>query len=661
MADWPPIDRDDLKAAATRAGFDTDFPLLVRRLIAETGNGITALDIPGGSGTAAGGFDGVVTASGRTIEVPAGTSVWELSVTDKAQRKADDDYGKRLAGPGGLPTSDVTYVEAILAPWTKSRTWAAARSREDRWKQVLSLNLDRLHSWLDRAPATTAWLAARLGKAMKGVHLIDQWWNDTWLPSTRLGLGARIVLAGREQQARAFVGLLATGRPFITLGGDLGGDALRAFVAAALHADDEPRGSILRSRAVHVADEHSLSQLVRRTQSLVIVLADASLAAELPAQHAHQLVVVGPPGADSDVEVPPVDGQATEAQLRTAGETWERAADLGRLARRSLPALRRALALNPAASTPSWANAPDRLRRRLLLVGAWDGDSDFDRDAVGRCSGTAYDEVQEAALALASGSETPMLGHVDERWYLTSAEDAWLLLSPYLTRDDLTAYQETALEVLGDRDPLTGLSGNELLTAQVGGTQRRFSGALRGGVAQTLALLGRADRPVPASGRTTGSDQARLVGRRLFDEANADPSYALWASLGDVLSLLAQAAPTSSYEPCGTGCAALPPCTHRCSPTATRTARARVPHPTQRSCGRWRASPGPPSTSTIPSTSWPVWPPSILADGCRTGRPAVLPRFSARGIQTRQRTRHSATALCGACSRTSPRWRASSY
>lgn len=64
MTPWPPISRDDLKHAANPAGFDTTFPLLIRRLIAETAEGLTGLDMPGGSGTAAGGFDGVVIATG---------------------------------------------------------------------------------------------------------------------------------------------------------------------------------------------------------------------------------------------------------------------------------------------------------------------------------------------------------------------------------------------------------------------------------------------------------------------------------------------------------------------------------------------------------------------------------------------------------------------
>jgi hypothetical protein len=134
MATWPPLKGDDLREAARSTGFDSAFPVLMRRLILETGDGITELDMPGESGTAVGGFDGVATATRATTFVPAGTSVWELSVGSGAQTKADSDYGKRKTGPEGREASEVTYVQTILAVWQKSRTWASARNKEGRWK-----------------------------------------------------------------------------------------------------------------------------------------------------------------------------------------------------------------------------------------------------------------------------------------------------------------------------------------------------------------------------------------------------------------------------------------------------------------------------------------------------------------------------------------------
>lgn len=539
MSNWPPIDRDDLREAAGRAGFDTDFPLLVRRLIAETANGLTELYMPGGSGVASGGFDGVVTADGKTPEVPAGRSVWELSVENKAQGKADDDYSKRLEGPEGSLTSDCTYVEVILAPWTKSRTWSSARRKEGRWKDVLALNLDRVHVWLDRAPATTAWLAERLNKAMPGVRPVDSWWTDTWLPSTAPPLGPDVVLAGRDDAAQALVALLLAERPVVTLAGDLGLDGLRTFVGAALGTVEGTAGDRLRARALHVSDGHSLLQLIRQPSPLVLVLDDAQLAADLPAKHAHQLVLLAVHGQDGDVAVPPIDSQQAEAALRDAGLPRDRAAEMGRLARRSLPALRRAVALNTAALTPGWAVGPDLIRRRLMLVGAWHGDSESDRAAVARCAGRSYDDVQEAALALAHG-EGPMLGRVGESWHVTSPQDTWLLLRPYLSKDDLAAFSALAAEVLGQTGPASDADGDGPAGA-VGTASGRFSGALRRGVARTLALLASSDRR--DAGGLAGPDRAQLVARDLFDAANADRTYARWSALSDVLPLLAEAAP----------------------------------------------------------------------------------------------------------------------
>jgi hypothetical protein len=47
---WPPITRADLKLAVEQNAFDSIFPILVRRLIAETALGLTELEMPGESG-----------------------------------------------------------------------------------------------------------------------------------------------------------------------------------------------------------------------------------------------------------------------------------------------------------------------------------------------------------------------------------------------------------------------------------------------------------------------------------------------------------------------------------------------------------------------------------------------------------------------------------
>jgi hypothetical protein len=545
MAPWPPISRDDLKAAAKDAGFDMVLPVLVRRLIAETGDRITELDMPGGSGVAAGGFDGVAAAAGSTLYVPAGRSAWELSVSSKsgvrALRKADFDYGKRTEGPDGTPTAECTYIELILEPWIRARAWAAQRTRERRWKEVRGYNLDGVYIWLESAPATTVWLADQLGKGIPGVQAAESWWDGTWMPSTSTPLDTDVVLAGRDDAADNFVHRLVTGEEAVILGGDLRPDEAYAFIAAAL-SGDRLGADAVRARALFVSDTNSLSQLLKQPQPLVLVLTDPAVVTGMPIQHPHQVVLLASPGSGAGVEVPPLNGRRVASILETAGMSTQKAARLGQLARRSLLSLRRSLAVTPALFTPSWSRSPDVVRRRLLLVGAWNGSMESDRGLVAACLGRSYADIQEAALALAGAAEVPFLAHVDESWHLLSPEDTWTLLNGSLTKDDLDAFRLAAEAVLGERDPRLDLPLSERWRAGVMGVQRRYSETLRAAIARGLALLGN-DTSSRIVGGETLSQWAEAIVRQVLHVANEDSTYHLWTSLGDLLPVLAEAAP----------------------------------------------------------------------------------------------------------------------
>lgn len=542
MRSWPPVDRDDLRHAAGSAGFDAVFPLLIRHLIAETAVGLESIDMPGGSGTAAGGFDGVVRARDASPFIPQGVSVWELSVDQRGQAKADDDYSKRIDAPDGLATANVSYVEAILAPWTKARIWSASRNQEGRWLDVRAYNLDRIHAWLDFAPATTIWLASQLGKAMPGVRNIEVWWNESWLQSTRIPLDRLLVLAGREAAATELVAAISADQKVIALGGNLRADEACAFLAAALEDAGVLQGGV-GARTLYVSDATSLERLLAQPQSLILLLADPSLAKGLALPPQHQLIVLATPGASGGVAVPRVDGQIIAAQLESAGLQHDQAARLGVLGRRSLPALRRVLALHPALHTPSWASVPDSVMRRLLLLGSWSEAVDGDRRVVATFAGVAYEQVQARAERLESADDIPFLSRVDDVWHVVAVEDAWTLLAPSITGDDLEAFRAVVSEVLAEGDPVLQMPPEDRWKAGLTGVRRGHSRDIRRGLAETLALMGATGtRVVGGSGRTT-AEFATLSVRDLLAAAASDDSYRGWISLADVLGELAEAAP----------------------------------------------------------------------------------------------------------------------
>ncbi|MFB0835723.1 hypothetical protein ACX8Z9_04780 [Arthrobacter halodurans] len=540
MTNWPPISRDDLKAAAKTAAFDVMFPELIRRLIAETADGLTSLDMPSGSGIAAGGFDGIVEATSSNAFVPDGISVWELSVGG-GQGKAEDDYTKRLNGPPGTKMADVTYVQVILEPWTKARSWAAAKSSEAKWHRVEGYNLDRVTTWLEQAPSTTAWLAAYLGKALPGVRDLKTWWSESWLPSTRVELGRGIVLAGRETAAKRLLEDIESGRRVISLGGGLPPDEAPAFIAAAILDDATPEGLSRSSRALLISDAASLAQLMALPQPMIFILLDATLTRDLPSASRHQVILTVTQGTAS-VEVPRLDSEKISAELKNKVDEDSIHA-LAALGRRSLLALRRRLAHHPELLIPTWASEGDSILRRLLLVGKWRAGNTDDRQVLADLMGSSYENVDARVRTLSSAVIPPFMSQVNDIWHVVTLEDAWSLKSQEITADDLVAFRAAALAVLGEEDPVLAMPDDERHLAGIRGIGRKYSGVLREGIAQGLALLGSLAVPVSGGGSATTASFARSVVRELVDAASEDATYRKWHSLGDVMSDLAEASP----------------------------------------------------------------------------------------------------------------------
>lgn len=116
---------------------------------------------------------------------------------------------------------------------------------------------------------------------------------------------------------------------------------------------------------------------------------------------------------------------------------------------------------------------------------------------------------------------------------------AWEEAGPQMFDEHLERFQKVAVSVLSERDPKFELSTEDRMAAAIHGKQRRYSVALRNGVAETLALLGSRPEALSSCSQGKPSSVATLAVRKLMSPA--DP--VLWASLNDVFPLLAEAAP----------------------------------------------------------------------------------------------------------------------
>ncbi len=543
------VRREDLLAWARRPETASRLPGLLRCLIAET----TAVErnrFPSGAAVAAPGWDGIVRSGGGNQFVPAGDSCWEVSARQSgSDRKARDDYAKRVKQVEPERRRGLAYVAVICAPWTKARDFEQEmRTRRD-FREVRALNVDDLEAWLECAPQATVWLREQMGKPVQGVGLLSDWWHE-WLDTTNPPLGADIVLAGREREAESLRDRCMQRRGgVVTVGGNLHRDELLAFIAAALS------GSAGSDRALdgvlYLDDPASARQLLGAGgeavgPAITAVVPSAEFVQRLPPGLRHRVVVPLPGTPPAEIVVAAVDSKRVAELFHGTGTDFDDAHRWGNLARMSLLALRRSLARQPGLQRPIWATSSiDQVVRRSLLLGGWDASRDGDREAVEKLSGCRYVAATET-LSKVDACDAPMVP-TGELWHVVSPADSWLLLDGQLSRDDLKDFGELACEVLTEPDPLWGITGDSRVAAQLKGVRAGYSPQLRRGIASTLALLG--SRPPAVRGDASrSSDSASQIVWSVLRRAQDDPAAKTWCAVSEVLPLLAEAEPEAVVE-----------------------------------------------------------------------------------------------------------------
>jgi hypothetical protein len=531
---------------------------LIRRLVLETTPGLTDLTFAAAEGTGVGGWDGVARTTAGTPFVSLGLSGWELSVDKKTTTKIDADYDKRTESPDRSPTQDCTYVEVLLRRWSKRKDWAAQRSKEGRWKSVVALGLDDVEMWLEEAPISHAWISERLGLGPHGLRTAETWWAN-WSSATNPALPPQLLLAGRDKEVDTLRNRLASTPQLTTIGASSRDEAL-AFLAAFVTLEDKAGEGAMMARTAIVDELTSWRSLGLRTSPLILVANSDAVAAESGGVSLHHIIVPVVGAASADIDLSPIDSRVAFGLLKIAlGEKREKdAEDLARLARISLLAARRRIATKPELLQPTWAGRPvQRITRRVLLGNRWT-ENDGDKAVIGKLGGQPYSDITEEIARLSAG-EDPFLTRVAHAVAVVSAYDAWILLKAELKTDDLEQFMAAVIDVLGAINPALELPPNQRWEAPIRGKSKPHSHDLRVGLGASLALLGALGDRAIVGGTRTGAEWAGRIVWELLKQANDDPSGSAWASLDDVMPLLAEAAPIEFLSAVAKGLEGDPP------------------------------------------------------------------------------------------------------
>lgn len=529
-------------------GAERLLPQVVRRLIAGT-QGVSGLSMRAAGGVALPGWDGLVEESQGDAWVPRGPSAWEIGTGGNPERKGQEDYDKRTADPLGVEPSVTTFVFVTPRRWPAARGWERDRRAEGKWKGVRVIDGDDLAGWLETQPATHLWLSEQLGFRPFEVRTLAHWWEQ-FRAKTEPALPAALLRAGREDVIARLERRLELRTPGAIFLRAPSREEVIAFVAAALEtaADQAPpplvalsstgwqRLSISDQPAILIPDldEAHLSEAIGKGHAVIAPLAAGAVA---PRQEV--------------IELPPVDRHAAREAFQSLGFSFEEADRLGALARRSLSSLVRdpQLVSGPRGQPP-WAEGDHgRALACLVLAGAWT-ETESDQQVAAAIADRSWSNVERELTTWVTTSDPPFILS-GGNWEVASPEGAWTVLHAFLQTSDIRRFCQQATQVLEEVDPSLALDREDQPLAAVRGIQRRWSGTLRTGLAQGLALLGAFDERL-ADG-TSGADYANRVVRELLGAANADETGKTWASLSSELRLLAEAAPSTFLDAVETG------------------------------------------------------------------------------------------------------------
>ena len=125
------------------------------------------------------------------------------------------------------------------------------------------------------------------------------------------------------------------------------------------------------------------------------------------------------------------------------------------------------------------------------------------------------------------------------RWRVGDRKKLWQALGSRLFDADLDLLRECAVQVLTERDPKFELAPDMRYASAVYGKELTHSYDLRRGLSESLALIGSQPCTLTNCSRSKAESTAPLTVRDILEDAD----WILWGSIGDVLPILAEAAP----------------------------------------------------------------------------------------------------------------------
>lgn len=520
-------------------------PDLLRRLVFATvpRELLQKIDFPAGAEVQRPGYDGMTVAANGTPFIPAGIVFWELGCrVGNPKGKAQEDYDKRIkehkdrvARGETENLKEATFVVVTPVDWQNANDWATERMKDGYFGAVRAYDSNTLEHWIQDAPAVGLWLAQEIFGRQEGVTDLGEHWKDVQA-TLRRPLLPKLLLVNRDSIGAAFdEWVQKPGGEELQVKAPSAAELVAVFCAW-VQTLTPKRQDEVSSRSIIVESRDSWIALATSQQKLILI---ASPRLELSADiignacrnghHVLRFAEFRTP-RNQAIELPMMRRYDLQEALKANGLDEPEARQLAEAAGGNFTILRRRFA--KIADPAPWAHNCDLAP--LLLAAAWEDNCSGDQQIVSELTGKKYPEVQALIQKWRNEPDSP-IRFVLGTWEFLSPVDAWEALHLYLTSTQMDLFERLALDVLAENNPALDLPADERMMAAFKGKVCRYSGVLRRGISEILALGSTREEEGTIGNELCMAARASNIVRKLL---GSDCGWQRWASLGDLLPLL---------------------------------------------------------------------------------------------------------------------------
>ncbi len=538
------VTRNNLENWADTTFSKAALPYLIARLVRATTPASTKANLPSGSATYIGGWDGIVNCETETAYVPQGISLWEFGTSTDCKGKADDDYDKRKKNPIGFMPSDSVFIFVTPRLWKNKVEWITAKKAENHWRDVKVYDSIDLEQWLDNAPSVSRWLASQDGVGtypFDGIMTVDEFWEEWSIGPKGLVLLPESITAGREYEKDLLLSTLQGDPTIKGVKASTKNEAI-AFIIASAKTFQTEEAYRFFSKALIVDTEGSFRGIRINTNNALNLIPRFDDAQPLYAAVAKGHHVLVPLGADDDfnqetITLTTIDRDGQIKSLIESGISREDAKKFSRESGRNITILKKLLGF-PQYKV-KWIEK-ENIREIIpaLLLGRWNETFVGDIELIEKLSEQKYSDYLITLNKWKNFEESPII-QIGETWRLTSPLDLWTNLSFQLTPKDFQNVQECFSLAFKNGNPIIEFEDKNSFTVYFG-KKNKFSNWSREGLTQSLILVGKL-REIKSSNLNNSQNWVDDIILDLLNNASGE----MWISVERELPHISEASPES--------------------------------------------------------------------------------------------------------------------